>query len=269
MLEYSNTFHEELLREKLLIMNVFISIYDFLCYNKYVTFTIIAFCLLLFIIFSLIMSYVIIKILEISLDKIVFFYDFNKLSKKVLKKYENCEINKIYLVSEPINVLLVNVMTLFKYQEMIDVSSDNFLYHTAMIVEVKLNDGKIKWLLLEKNNCVSINDKFIITKKMEVEEIKINRKEKMSLNDLLNETKNRMGNEQFFNWNVTKNNCQEFIKELLITCESYDDHYKEFIFTNELIKILHPSEFMYHMLNCGCIILNIIEKYTFEINLFE
>ena len=61
----------------------------------------------------------------------------------------------------------------------------------------------------------------------------------------MEETRNRMGNENFFNWHIYENNCQEFIKELIITIENYDDYYKKKIFTNKIIELLQPTEFVY------------------------
>lgn len=242
---------------------------------------------LLFIILLMVIFYIIIKFLEISLDKMVFFYDYNKLCRKILKKYGDCEINKIYLIRSSLNqiyTILLNIITLFKYDELVTMSEDNFPYHTMLLLEVKLknsedkNKNKIKWLLLEKNNCITINDNFILTQGMHVEEVEINKnnkkeeekeENKIYLKDFLEETRNRMGNEKFFNWHLFENNCQEFTKELLITAGSYDDYYKKIIFSNKMLKLIELSEFFYCMFNCLCIIYNLLEKYIFEIDLFD
>jgi hypothetical protein len=250
---------------------------------KFVLFFLQFLIVLLFITLVMIIIYIIIKFLEISLDKMVFFYDYNKLCRKILKKYGDCEINKIYLMRTSLNqiyTILLNIITLFKYNELVTMSEDNFPYHTMLLLEVKLKNSedknKVKWLLLEKNNCITINDNFILTQGMHVEEVEINKnkkeeeeKNKIYLKDFLEETRNRMGNEKFFNWHLFENNCQEFTKELLITAGSYDDYYKKIIFSNKMLKLIELSEFFYCMFNCICIVYNFLEKYIFEIDLFD
>jgi hypothetical protein len=235
---------------------------------KFVLFFLIVF---LFIILLMVIFYVIIKFLEISLDKMVFFYDYNKLCRKMLKKYGDCEINKIYLVRktfEKFYTFLTNVVTLFRYDDMLKQSKDNCHYHTMILLEVKLENGGVKWMLLEKNNCIIMNDNFILTQGMEVKEMTLKEK-KMCLKEFLEETRNRMGNENFFNWHVFKNNCQEFTKQLLLTADCYDDFCEKFIFNDEIMKLSQPSEFFYCMFNFLCIIYNLLEKYIFELDLFN
>jgi len=221
----------------------------------------------------MIVFFVTIKILDISLDKMVLFYDYNKLCCKMLKKYGECEINKIYLVRTTftkLHTFITNILTLFEYDELVKQSTDNIPYHTMILIEIKLkNDDKIKWLLLEKNNCISMNDNFVLTHGMEVKEIELKKEKNIYLKDFLEETRNRMGNENFFNWHLFKNNCQEFTKELLITVGSYDDYYKKIIFSNKIFELIHLSEFFYCMFNCLCIFYNFLEKNIFELDLFE
>ena len=221
----------------------------------------------------MIVFFVTIKILDISLDKMVLFYDYNKLCCKMLKKYGECEINKIYLVRTTftkLHTFITNILTLFKYDEIVKQSTDNIPYHTMILIEIKLkNDDKIKWLLLEKNNCISMNDNFVLTHGMEVKEIELKKEKNIYLKDFLEETRNRMGNEKFFNWHFFENNCQEFTKQLLVTCEIYDDLYKEFIFKDKIIKLAQPSEFLYCMFNFSFILYNLLEKYIFELDFFN
>jgi len=220
----------------------------------------------------MVIFFIIIKILDISLDKIVFFYDYNKLCKKMLEKYGECEINKIYLVRSNLtkfHTFIINVVTLYKYDEIVKQSENNFPYHVMILIEVKLKNNRIKWLLLEKNNCISMNDNFILTQGIEVEEVEMKKEKKIHLKELLEETRNRMGNEKFFNWNVFENNCQEFTKQLLITIESYSDYYGEFIFNETVMKLSQPSNFLYCMFNFLFIFYNFLEKYIFEIDLFN
>ena len=220
----------------------------------------------------MIVFYISVKILDISLDKIIFFYDYNKLCKKMLQKYGECEINKIYLIRTNLtkfHTFITNVVTLYKYNEIVKKTECDFPYHVMIVVELKLTNNRIKWILLEKNNCISMNDNFILTQGMEVEEVIIKKEKKINLNEFLEETRNRTGNEKFFNWNVFENNCQEFTKQLLITIESYSDYYEEYIFNEKIMKLLEPSKFAYCMFNFLFIFYNFLEKYIFELDIFN
>jgi hypothetical protein len=263
-MDNSNTFFN-----KINYSVIFCEVYNIVKQYKYLLFFI--FFIFLWIIL-MIVAFIIIKILKISLDRIIFFYDYNKLCKKKLEKYGKCEINKIYLIRNHMtkfHIFLINLVTLFQYDKIVNQFEENYPYHTSMLLEIKLEDNKIKWLILEKNNCITMNDNFILTQGMEMEEVELNKEKKIYLEEFLEETRNRMGDEKFFNWNVFKNNCQEFTKELMITTGKYDDYYKNIICTNKIFGLVQPSEFVYCMFNFLFIIYNFLEKYIFELDLFN
>ena len=51
--------------------------------------------------------------------------------------------------------------------------------------------------------------------------------------------------------------------------KKYNKTNKKFIFCNKLLKIIIPTEFTLHIINCLCVIQNIIEKYIYDINMFS
>ena len=261
--------------ENLNTFNKFMNFYKVI--EKY-KFLLILIVIIFIILIVIVITFITIKIFEMSLDRMVFFYDYNKLCKKILKKYGDCEINKIYLVRRSLStiyIFLLNLITLFQYDEMVNQSEENFPYHTMILIEVKLENNKIKWLLLEKNNCITMNDNFILTRGMEVEQVMMNKKKynkkekKIYLKSFLEETRNRMGNEKFFNWHLFENNCHEFTKQLLITIEKYDDYHKKIIFSDKMFELLKFPEFVYCGFNCLCIFYIFLEKYIFEMDLFN
>jgi hypothetical protein len=199
----------------------------------------------------------------------IFFYQYNKKCKQLLNEYGDCKINKLYLVRQPFGELVsfaLNIFTLFQYSKYINESQENCPYHSAFIVEIKKNN-EIKFLLLEKNNCINICETFLINKIYEFKRIPL-KKNKLTLNKILNKTQERLGNRAYFNWNIYKNNCQEFAKEVLISVDQYTEYYKEFIFRDKIIKIHNLSEFSLHIINCVFIFMNFFEKYIIDYNLF-
>jgi hypothetical protein len=254
--------------------------------------TILIVSVITFILF-IIVSYTLLKLLDISIDyNNIFFYQYNKKCQKIIDEYGDCKINKLYLVRQPFGKfvdLAFNLLTLFKYNKYIAESQENYPYHPAFIIEIKKNN-QIKFLLLEKNNCINISETFLINKTYDFKRVKINTQTNnntnksnnkgfgtrtrtsennfITLNKILNLTQERIGNHKFFNWNIYKNNCQEFTKEILITINQYTDEHKEFIFRDRIMKLYNPSEFTLHIVNCLFIIINFVEKYIYDSCLF-
>jgi len=231
--------------------------------------------LLFFVVVSMllfiIISYFIIKFLKLSIDdNNILFYRYNNKSKKILDLYGDCKITNIYLIREPlhkINTFIINIFTLYNYEKLIHESQDNFPYHCLMIFEVKLKNNMKKMLYIDKNSCINIRDNFLIHNTQEFKKLNIKNKH-LTINTILNTTQARLGNEQYFNWHLYKNNCQKFIKELLKTIGKYNKINKNFIFRDKLFNIIIPSEFTLHIVNCVCVVCNITEKYIYDNKLF-
>jgi hypothetical protein len=105
-------------------------------------------CLVLFILFS----YIIFKLLKIVIeDANIFFYQFNKKSQSVLDKYGDCKVTRAYLVKDPLRkpiTLLLNSLTFFQYQKLINESQNNSLSHFCIIFEVEMKNNVKKLLII-------------------------------------------------------------------------------------------------------------------------
>jgi hypothetical protein len=233
--------------------------------NVIIIFTII-FLLTSFILFVL-LSYFILKFFKMTLDdNNILFYQYSKKCLKILDSYGNLNIKKIYLVREPLSnfiTFFLNMLTFYKYNKLISESQDNFPYHSSIIFEIELTNKTKKLLLLEKNNSINICENFFIHNFQHLKTIPL--KKKYTINSILDITQKRLGNEKFFNWHVYKNNCQEFIKEILITVNKYSKSNKNYILcSNKVINFFIPSEFTVHIINCLCVIYNLFEKYILD-----
>jgi hypothetical protein len=213
----------------------------------------------------------VIKFLKTSIEyNNIFFYQYNKKCQKIIDDYGECKINKIYIVRQPfgkiVNVIF-NILTLFNYNKYLAQSDENQPYHPALIFELNYNNN-IKFLLLEKNNCINICETFLMYKTYDFKQINI-KKNNFTLREILSKTQKRIGNHRYFNWNIYKNNCQEFTKEILITLNKNFKKYDKFIFSDKIIqKYYLPSDFTLHIINCVFIIINFIEKYIYDNNFF-
>ena len=192
--------------------------YDFLTSTP-VILTICISIIILFI-FFVIVSFFIIRFLQKSFDyNNIFFYKYNQKCKKIINKYGDYQINKIYIVRQPFGKFvnfIFNVLTLFNYNKYLSESNENYPYHPALIFEIKQKNN-VKFLLVEKNNCINICETFLLHKNHEFKRI---------------------------------NNIQ-------------------FIFSDKIIKKYYsPSDFTLHIINCLFIIINFIEKYVLDNNIF-
>jgi hypothetical protein len=229
-----------------------------------------AFVLLFGFLLFIIFSYLIIKFLRLGVDQMnIFFNKFNKKSQSMLDCYGNYEIKKIYMVREPIghlSHLLLNIIT-FDYKTILK-NIDKPVYHSFLLLHIKRKSGKgkKKILLLEKNNSINITDRIFLSERHEIKSTKI--KEKITLQTLLDTTKERIGNKTFFNWNFYNNNCQIFCKEIMTTLKG-DENIKEkelrFFFQQKRLHEANPSDFTLHIVNCLFFLYNFAETYICSI----
>lgn len=227
---------------------------------------------ILSIIVIIIISYLIIKLFRLSInDYNILFYQYSKQSQQILNKYGNYELTKIYVIKQPLSKVvsfIINMATLYNYDRVIKEYPNLFPYHIALIFEIKLQNNMKKLLLLEKTNSVNICENFPITDTQNIKTINV-KKQKFTINSILNATQQRIGSKRFFNWNIYNNHCQSFTKELLITINKYNK-FKQFIMpaNEKFFNTIIPTEFTLHIYNSVVILINIIEKYLYNFNVY-
>ena len=189
--------------------------------------------------------------------------------KAVLKEYGNFPIKRIYLVRQPITKfvkILLNIVTLYKFeQEMkkyIKTTNNDVFFpqHTSIIIEIELPNKTRKQILIEKNNCIKLALDFRISNKQDMCKISIG-KNKYTLNNLLEKTRERVGNNMFFNWSICRNNCQMLTKEILITLKKFTKKNENFMFQSEFANQIKFSEFSLHIINTIINLCNTFETF--------
>ena len=134
-----------------------------------------------------------------------------------------------------------------------------FPYHTSIMIEIELPNKTRKNILIEKNNCIKFASDFRICGKQDMRKISFGKK-KYTLKQILEETRERVGNNIFFNWQISRNNCQMLVKEILITIKKFTKKNKEFMFQHEFTKQVKFSDFSLHIINTISNLCNSIES---------
>ncbi len=192
--------------------------------------------LLIINIFLLILGYHICKWLYKKVYNEYFSVDnYTKYQKEILKKYGNNKVNKIYIVKFNIldkgqlcnNPLFKKLLCIYLPNGDIFLENNkNILNHCSIICKLKTNKG-YKFILIEKNASIRIKLNFNIKENKILKSVKLEKEWKFK--DILNDTKKRMGKKKFFYWHICKNNCQHWVKEILITLGKFNKKNKEFI----------------------------------------
>ena len=187
--------------------------------------------------------------------------DYTKTNQYILDMYGNCTIKKMYIVSEPIQhngfIFLVNILTGYQYQKVVSSSKNYLPHHTSIILKIKSKNIN-KFILLEKNNCIQIRDRFYINAYHRIKPVNISNTH--TLNSILSTTLNRIGRTKFFDWSVYENNCNAFTKEILHTINKHNNKNIKFISNDEIFEKVAPSKFTINIVNGCARIYNIIEN---------
>ena len=150
--------------------------------------------------------------------------------QKILDNLGNRKIISVQLKRTPMFALAKNIVNKFASK-----SFDN-LYHLAMICN--LGDRNV---VVEKVAYVNISLNYQSNSRTEVFNVQPAHKT-FTLLDLLNETRKRMGDYKYFSYNAFTNNCQDFIKELLITINRFTLDASNWLYQNVLeVKNEIPS----------------------------
>ena len=195
---------------------------------------------LLFFIFILI-SFYLFKYLQIKIFDNWVLNVYTVYNKKLLNQFGDWNIKYIYLVKEPISkfsYVLLNICTLNSFDVAIQKYNDSHTpNHIFLILELDKNKER-KTCILEKNTCLNIGFNYMITEKQT--KIKIKPNNRLTLNELLDKTRERIGPKKFFNFEIYENNCQNLAREILITINKYNKKTKKFLYQ----EVLYCAEFL-------------------------
>jgi hypothetical protein len=138
---------------------------------------------------------------------------YNTKSATTLKQLGGERIQAMYMMRTPVKSMvhtLLNVISLGHWESVKRKYNYDKLFHLALIVEV----GNKK-VIVEKNEAINISTAFKNDADSEIFHINLQNKD-ITLNDLLEKTREQVGNAQFFEYDAFGGkNCQNFIDDIL------------------------------------------------------
>ena len=160
---------------------------------------------------------------------------FNNISKRTIEKYGNDKIRRLFIIRTPLDFLknkLLDIVSLGEFSKLQKKHGFDKLYHLGLIAELE-NGQRV---MMEKNETVDITTDIYEDKTSEKLEVDIGNLN-LTINKILEDARNKVGDKVFFEYNAFTNNCQSFIKYLLENQGLYGEKEKEFLF-QDVIKIM-------------------------------
>ena len=175
--------------------------------------------------------------------------EYTKSTKENIEKYADCVIVDAYIVRETFSdwfYACINYLTWGKLKYIIDTYQYNKPYHISLLLHLDNN----KCILVEKTHNINVTETIHFNEYTELKRIKVNKNMGIKIKKLLEDSRKRLGNDMFYNWQLT-NNCQEFAKELLITMNKYTKSNATFMLSNnrKLLNKIRPSKMIEYILN--------------------
>lgn len=126
-----------------------------------------------------------------------------------LKNNGNEVIQSITVVRTPIETVvkkLLDFISLGTYQKAVSEANYDNMFHLALFINGKYTLDKQETVKLSSNNPIKKNSESL--------NVNLNGKS-ITFNDLLENTRKYMGDNQFSNYDANKNNCQDFVISIL------------------------------------------------------
>ena len=163
--------------------------------------------------------------------------DYQPYVRKLLDEIKGNKIIKLVVIREPIKEavnMLVNVITVNKVNEFKKEVGVDDLFHLYMIAT--LDNGKL--IRIEKNAEIDIKEVNSIPNINQLNMLNIVITSNLSVNELLNNTRQKIGDRLFFDYDGIKNNCQDFLYNILYMngFEASNPTMKSFI-KQDLVKL--------------------------------
>lgn len=153
--------------------------------------------------------------------------DYNNTSKKTLNQYGNLPIKSLTIYRTPINNLIdtaLNAISFGKFSELKKKYEFDKLFHLALVANV--GDKNV---IIEKNETINIDTSYKTSSDTQIFNIPLGGRN-ITINQILETARRKVGDKTFFDYDAFKNNCQFFIRYLLEGQGLYSKQAEAFLF---------------------------------------
>ena len=169
-------------------------------------------------------------------------YKYNNVSSRTINTYGDNQILELKIMRTPINSMIdkaLNFLSFNRWDSLKKKYGFDELFHLSLVATVKEKDV-LKNIIMEKNEVVNVSTDFKTTPKTQLFNVPINKN--ITVRQLLENARQRVGDNLFFLYDAFSNNCQFFIKYLLDSSGLMTPQAEKFLFQDisELVKEL-PS----------------------------
>jgi hypothetical protein len=154
--------------------------------------------------------------------------DYSTKAKKVLHEYGNQHIQSITIYRTPIQKMIdysLNLFSLGKWKQLKQKYGYDTFFHLALVINVG-----VKNIIIEKNEIINISTEYKTTSQTETMNVNLPVGVTLTINELLEKTKEAMGNREYFSYDAFNNNCQSYIRKILQENGLYNININKFLY---------------------------------------
>ena len=195
-------------------------------------------------------------------NKFIIQKKYNNKSTKTLKDYGNNKILGLKIMRTPIMGILntvLNGISFGQWGKSLKNNNYDTLFHLALIADT---DGG-RQIVIEKNEQINISTSYNVSDKSESQIVDL-KGLNITVNELLEKTRNSVGDDKYFLYDGLSNNCQWYIRYILESNGLYSEEAKSFLFQSleEIKKEIQPyvGKIMNAVTNTGAIVAQLLGK---------
>ena len=156
--------------------------------------------------------------------------DYNNTSKATIQNFGNKKIVSLEVIRSPIQKIVTNLLNTITFGKWSKVVKENYdqLFHLGLKVGFSKSKNIKEYIIIEKNETVNISQN-LSNYQEGSESLPVYVNKQITLNEVLNNTLNKIGKDKYFLYNAKNQNCQIFIKDLLETNRFLNKDLQNFI----------------------------------------
>jgi hypothetical protein len=154
------------------------------------------------------------------------FTDYSTKAKAVLQQYGDKKIHSLTIYRTPIQYdNALNALSLGRWKKLKQKHGYDKFFHLALIADVGSKN-----IIIEKNEIINISTSYETTSETETMNIPLHTD--LTINAMLEKTREAMKDRRYFSYDAFENNCQKYIKSILEENRLYNTDIDKFLYQN-------------------------------------